>query len=101
MPTLIKRKSARENILKNNHKHGSRSKGLNKNVETSSSGPTPATFVLNKHKLNPVHFFDPYDHINPMDNNNYRTHLVDANEEHTREDYEEEEVFDDATEDFF
>ena len=27
-------------------------------------------------------FEDPYDHINPMENRNYETHLIDAHYDH-------------------
>ena len=30
--------------------------------------------------MNSVHFVDPYEHINPMENNNESMHLVNSNE---------------------
>ena len=40
-PFFIKKKSTIEQILQNNHKHGSRPKYFNKNIDTSVSGPPP------------------------------------------------------------
>ena len=45
-----------------------------------------------------VRLVDPYDHINPMENINADTHLVDTHKEHTREYHEEKEIFDDVNE---
>ena len=46
--------------------------------------------------MNPVHFEDPYGHINPMYNENNSNRLVDAYEEHIREYSEEEGIIDDV-----
>ena len=78
------------------HKHGSIPKDFNSNIDTSKSGPTKAIISCHRTKVKSVHFEDPYDHINPMYNTNYYTHLVDAHEEHTRRDTEEEEIFNDV-----
>ena len=79
-PLFINKKESTEHILQNNHKHGSITKDLNRNIDTSISGPSKYTLVRHKPKVNLVRFFDPYDHINPMDNTNDETHLVDTNE---------------------
>ena len=85
---FIHKRAAIEQILQKNHKHGSIPKDFNNNIDKSRSGTSKAIFVLHTHKANSVHFVDPYDHINTMDNNNEATHLANANKEHTRERYE-------------
>ena len=44
---------------------------------------------MSKPKVDTVRFVDPYYHINPMDNNNDGTHIVDSHEEQIIEDDEE------------
>ena len=79
-PFFVKKNSALEQLLQNNHKNGSRPKYPNKNIDTSISGPPKATIASHGPKVNPAIFEDPYEHINPMDNTNDYTHLVDAHE---------------------
>ena len=57
-PFFIHKSSSREQILQNNHKHGSRPKYFNKNVYTSRSDPPKATCVRHKPKVKSFHFFD-------------------------------------------
>ena len=71
-------KSAKEQIIKNNHKNVSISNYCNMNIDTLISGPPESTFVCHIPKVNSVRFEDPYDHINPMCNNNYTNHIVNA-----------------------
>ena len=42
--------------------------------------PPKATIDFHKPKLKSFRFEAPYDHINPIDNTNYYTHLIDAHE---------------------
>ena len=70
---------SRENILQSNHKHGSRTKYFNKNIDTSRLGPPKATTARNKPKVKPVRFFNPYNQINPKENTDNYAHLVDGN----------------------
>ena len=54
-PLYIHAKSPREQLLQNNHKHGSMSNNLNKNKVTSkSTGPTTAIIAFTSPKLNSV-----------------------------------------------
>ena len=53
---------------------------------------------MSKPKVDTVRFVDPYYHINPMDNNNDGTHIVDSHEEQIIEDDEEQKIFDDVNE---
>ena len=87
-PLVIKKKTSIEQIIHKNNKHVSIPKDFNKFFDTSISGPTKATLVRHKPKLNPFRFVDPYEHINPTDSTNNETDLVYEHEEHTREDYE-------------
>ena len=82
----MNKNSAREQILKNNHKHRSWTKYFNKNVETSISGPPKSGLVRHKPKLNSFIFVETCDHINPMDNANDGNHFVDVHDKHKRED---------------
>ena len=75
----IHKKTPIEKILQKNHKHGSLPKDFNNNKDTSRnkdilqdkiSCPCP--------KVNSVRFEDPYDHINPMENNHEDTHIMDT-----------------------
>ena len=91
-PLLINKKAAIEHLFKNSHKNGSRSKDFNNNIDTSSSAPPKATIVCHKPKVNLVLFVDPYNHINLGENTNDNTNLIGEHEEHTRDDYEEEET---------
>ena len=46
--------------------------------------------------MNSAHFVESYNQINPTDNNNNSNQLVNSHKERIREEYKEEEVFDDA-----
>ena len=48
-------------------------------------------------QINSVRFEDSHDRINPMDNVNDYTHLIDAHKELVKEDDEEEQLFEDTT----
>ena len=86
-PIFIKKKSEIEKLFQNNNNNGLMPKYFNKNIDTSTLGSSKLTFVWHKDKVNSFHFFDPYDHINTMYNNNEDTHLLNAHEEHiTKED---------------
>ena len=74
-------------------KNGLRSKDININFEISIPYPPKDTFFHNKHILNSVRFIDPYDHINPTDNTNNDTHLINSHKEHIREDDKQEGLF--------
>ena len=45
-------------------------KYLNKNIDTSRSGPPKSIFVRDEPKVHPVRFVDPYDHIDNTDSKN-------------------------------
>ena len=66
----IHAKAPREQLLQNNHKHGSRPKDFNKNKDTSKNKvPPQATIYLPLPKVKLVQFDDPYNHIRYMENN--------------------------------
>ena len=46
--------------------------------------------------MNSAHFVESYNQINPTENNNNSNQLVNSHKERIREEYKEEEVFDDA-----
>ena len=78
-PFCIHKNSPREQTLQNNHKPGSRLKEFNKNKDTSkNTGPPQATISRPFPKVNSVHFYDPYGHINHMENTHEDTHLIDT-----------------------
>ena len=93
---LINKKAAREQQIQNYHKHGWIPQNFFKNIDTSRSGPPKSKLVRHKHKINSAHFVESYDQINPTDNNNNSNQLVSSHKERIREEYKEEEVFDDA-----
>ena len=63
----IHEKTPREQLLQNNHKHGSQPKDFNKNKDTSKNTcPPQATIACPFPKVNPDRFEDPYDHNNHM-----------------------------------
>ena len=66
-PLYVKKKAPREQLLQNNHKHGSRPKDLNKNTDTSKNTyPPQAKIDIPRPKENSVHFEYSYDSINPI-----------------------------------
>ena len=77
-PFFTKKNEGREQLLHNNHKNGSRTKDFNKKSDTSNTSLPQAIIACNKPKLNSVRFEDPYDHINPMENNYDKTHILDT-----------------------
>ena len=80
METLfINKNAAREQILQNNHKHGSRRKEFKKFMYKSSAGPPKSTISHPIPKVNSI-LEGPYNHINTMGNTNSYTCLVDAHE---------------------
>ena len=87
-PIVHQANASREHLLDNNHNHGSTPQKFNKIIDTSMLGPTKATIYNNKPKMNLVSFVEPYGCINPTDNINNYTNLVDAHKEHTIEDPE-------------
>ena len=73
----IKKKATRKKLPQKNHKHGSWTKDFNKNTDTSNNTGTPYAIIsCHLPKANSVWFEDPYDHINPMDNNHEDTHII-------------------------
>ena len=76
----------REQLLNNNHKHGSIHQYFNNNIDTSRLGLTKDTIDHHEYKVKLVFFEDPYDHINTMDNTDGEIHLIYAHEERIRED---------------
>ena len=65
-PLFIKEKSAREQLLHNNHKNRSRPKDFNTDTDTSNTDPPQAKTACNQQKLKLVSFEYPYNHINSM-----------------------------------
>ena len=89
----IHAKAPIEQLLHNNHKHGSRPKYFNKNEDTyKNTGPPQATTSLPRPKVNSVQFDDSFDHIYHMDHNHENTHFIDTQEQ----DMENNEVEHDA-----
>ena len=97
-PFFINKKVSIEQLLQNNHNHGSGPKDFNKNIEISWSGPPKHTFVQHKPQVNSVRFLNPYDHINTMESNNDSTHLSNSYEKHIIDKYEKENAFYDVVE---
>ena len=87
IPFSIKKKASREQLLQKIHKNGQRTKDL-KNNDTSRSSPPKDIIYCRQTKVNSVLFEDPYEQINPTDNTNDKTHLIDVHEEHIKEDSE-------------
>ena len=67
-PFFINKKTAREKLLQNNHKNGSRPKEFNKNTDKSNTDPPQDKISCHQPKVNSVRFEDPYEHINPTEN---------------------------------
>ena len=95
---FAKKKAARKQTLKKNHKLGSRTKYFNNNIETSISGSPKATFVGYKPKVNSVRFVDQYDHINTTENTNDANRLVNSHKEQIKKQDDKEYLFDDTIE---
>ena len=75
-------KSPREQLLQNNHKHGSRPKEFNKNKDKSNNtGPLQYKISRPHPKMNSVRFDDPYDHIHHMEHTHEDTHRIDTQEQ--------------------
>ena len=56
-----------EQLLHNNHKHGSQPTYFNKNKDTFNNIVPPMDRISHPHaKVNSIHFYEPYYHINPM-----------------------------------
>ena len=55
-PLLTNKKSKREHLLQNNHKHGSRPKYFNNNIYTSISGLPKYTIACHRPKVTSVNF---------------------------------------------
>ena len=67
VPLYMHEKAPIEQLLQNNHKHGSQTKDFNKNKYTSNNtGPNQAKISRLRPKVSSVQFEDPYDHISPM-----------------------------------
>ena len=86
---VVKKISAIEQLLQNNHKHGSIPKDFNNNTDTSKSAPSKAIISGHKPKLNSVRFEDSCDHINHVYNTNYYNYPVDVRGYDNRVDAEE------------
>ena len=69
VPFFIHENTPREQLIQNNHRHGSRPKEFNKNKDASKNkGPLQAKNACPITNVISVRFDDPYDHINPMEN---------------------------------
>ena len=80
-PLYIHKNAPREQHIQKNHKNWSRPNNFNKNKDTSNNtDPHQDTISCPRPKLNSVHFEDPYEHINPMENTHEDTHLIDTQE---------------------
>ena len=62
-PLFINKKLAREQLLHNNNKNGSRPKTPNKKNDTSNTAPSQAKIYCHQQKLNSVRFEEQYPHI--------------------------------------
>ena len=80
VPLFIKKRSARYQLLQNNHQNLSRTKYFNKNTDAFNAAPPQDSIVCHQPKVNAVRFEDPYEHINPMDNIHEDTHIIDTQE---------------------
>ena len=78
-PLFIKKQEEIEKLLQNNHKSVSIPKYFNKKTGTSSSAPPKDKITRNQPKINSVRFEYPHDQINPMENTNDDTQLIDLN----------------------
>ena len=80
-----------EQLLQNNNKRVSRPKAFRKNTDTSRSAPSKA--IIDRHQpiVNSVYFEVPCNKMNKTDNANCDTRLIDAHDNHTMEDSQEEE----------
>ena len=85
-PLFTKEESAREQLLKNNNKNGSRHKYFNKNTDTSNTALSQDTIDFHPPKVNSVCFEEPYDHINRIWNTHDYTHIIDAKEQNREDD---------------
>ena len=56
-----------------------------KNTDMSNTYPPQDTTAWHWTKFKSVRFEDPYEHINPMENANYVTHLLYTHVEHNIE----------------
>ena len=54
-----------------------------KNTDTSNTAPHRDIINIRQPKANSVCFGDPYNHINPMDNNHDYNHFIDTHVEKT------------------
>ena len=78
-PLYIHAKVHREQLLQNNHKHGSRTKYFNKNKDTlKNTGSPQENISCHSTKVISVQFDYPYDHIHHMDHNHEDTHIIDT-----------------------
>ena len=89
-PLFIKKKEPIEHRFHNNHKNLSRPKDFNKNTDTPSSDPNMAIISYHQPRVNWFRFEEPYGQINNIYNTNDETQIIDAHEEHIKEDAEEE-----------
>ena len=94
-PFFIKKKASREQILQNNE-NVSRPKYINKNTDISRSYPPTAIIACHQPKINSVRFEDPHNQINPIENTNNDTQIIDSHEEHIKEYAEEQLLFEDT-----
>ena len=92
----IKKKSAIEKLLKNNHKNRTRPKYFNKNTDTSKKATPRAEISWHQPKLNSVRFEDPYYHTVHMYNTHEYTNLIFLLEKNIEDaEVEQEELFED------
>ena len=95
-PFYIHAKSPREQLLHNNHKHGSSTKDFNKyKYKYKNTGPTQSTIPFPHPKPNSVRYEDPYDHIHHMGHNHENSHPIDTKEQHMKNnEVEQDELYD-------
>ena len=86
---FIQKKSAREQLLQNNHKNGSQPKDFNKNTDTPNAYTPQDTIARHRPKVDSVHFEYSFEHINPIYNTHEDTHIINTQEQ-KMEDYEVE-----------
>ena len=79
---FINKRHAENSSLRTITKNVSQPKGFNKNTDRSNTEPPMAKISCHLPKVKSNSFEDPYGQINPTDNTNDVTYLIDANEEH-------------------
>ena len=76
----IHKTSPREQLLQNNHNHGSLSKESNKNDKSNNTDPTKVKISHPCPNVNSVYFEYPDYHTDPTENTHEDTHHIDTQE---------------------